>query len=292
MPVRAVVVTIAVHERAHHVVRLMAASLRATGWEGDVVVLTDTRLDLPDELGVEQRVLPRSVINIDPEAEFHGAEIDCRDYSMPENAGPPITALTPLVHRWLDMERYDIALFLDADILALKNLHAAADELARNRQPFGVGLNVGSLKRTPASNSHLSRFELWKWRNRPCINTGFFYFRPERAAMRILKAWEVQMARRLAGDNAAPGLYLRPMRDEADQAALQAIYLRRFADEIALLPRDYQAFAPMPKRWDGKAESLPEPSSYLMHFRGGIRSPEIIFAYARRHVPAALDLLG
>ena len=292
MPARAVVVTIAFREPSHRVARLMAASLRATGWEGDIVALTDAAFDLPESLGVEQRVLPPSVINTDPEAEFQGAEIDCRDYPKPGDKGPPIKALTPLVHRWLDMERYDIALFLDADILALRNLHGAADEMARMRLPFGVGLGVGSLKGTTASNAHLSRLELWKWRRRPCINSGFFYFRPERAAMRILKAWEVQMARRLAGDSAAPGLYLRQMRDEADQAALQAVYLRRFSGEIELLPHDYQAFAPMPKRWDGRPESLPEPQSYLMHFRGAIRSPEIMFAYARRHVPGTLELLG
>lgn len=276
MPLRAVVATIALRERTHHVVRLMVASLRATGWEGDIVVLTDAQFDLPESLAVEQKVLPPGVINIDPDAAFKGAEIDCRDYPNPADKGPPIKALTPIVHRWLDLERYDIVLFLDADILALKNLHTAADELAGRPLPFGVGLNVGSLKGTTASNSHLSRFELWKWRNRPCVNSGFFFFRPERGAMRVLKAWEVQTTRRKGGD----------------QAALQAIYLRRFTDEIDLLPYEYQAFAPMPKRWDGNVDSLPAPASYLMHFRGAIRSPEIMFAYARRHVPKAIELLG
>lgn len=276
MALRAVVCTIAFGEATRRLARLMAASLRAGGWRHPIVVLTDSDAGWPPALEMSVRVVPRTTLNLEAGAAFRGAEIDVRDYPEPSDPGPAVKALTPIVHRWLDMDRHDLALILDADILATGDLAAGLPALADHAAAFGVGLNVGSIRGTPASHAHLTRWERRRWRRAPCLNTGFVWFRPERQAMAILKAWEVEMLRRLAGD----------------QAALQAIYLRRFRGEIAVMDHDWQTFAPMPRLWDGDVESLPVPASRLLHFRGAIRAPQMMLAYAHRHLPAAAALAG
>ncbi len=270
---RYAVVTVAFGDRTARATRLMLASLAAQGWEHEVHVLTDAARDWP--IPVTEHIVTRRVLNLDPEATTEFAEIDIRDFPS-RRAGDALGRLMPILHRWLGDGRYDQILKLDADIVVNRPLEETATKLVRVGAPFSVGVSAGRLLYTPRSIAHLTWLERQKWRRATCLNAGFFAYPATRAAMRILRAWEAQAMLPLAGD----------------QAALQAIYLRRFRTEIAVLDRSFQDFGPMPKRYSGDSKTLERSSGAMVHFREAVPEPQVMIDYAARFVPKAIEILG
>ncbi|MBM9593291.1 putative nucleotide-diphospho-sugar transferase [Roseitranquillus sediminis] len=255
--------------------RLSMATLAAQGWSGDIVVLTERSRDWPDVPRLREVVVPPEVVHIDVSAPFMGAEVDCRDYSSPS---PALAAkhLTPLIYRWLEMSRHDIAIYIDADVVANRSPDECAGRLLERPYDFGVGRNKKRLRSTRASRVNLSWFELQKWRHAPNINSGLFFFKPTRTGMDVMKAWEFETRRRLGGD----------------QAALQAVFLRQFRSEIDVLGFEYQDFGPMPHKYSGDAEALQRSDGYFVHFRGASGDDRPMVDYVRRHIPEALEIAG
>ncbi len=270
---RYAVVTVAFGDATARAARLMLASLAAHAWEHEIHVLTDAQRDWP--VPVTEHIVGPRVLNLDPEAPSQFAEIDIRDFPS-RRAGDALGRLMPILHRWLGTDDYDQVLKLDADIVVNAPLEPVAAELARRGAPLSVGVSAGRLRRTPRSLAHLTPLERLRWRHATCLNAGFFAYPGSRAAMRILRAWEAQAMLPEAGD----------------QAALQAIYLRRFRSEIAVLDRSFQDFGPMPKRYSGDPATLKRSEGAMVHFREAVAEPQVMIDYASRFVPAALEILG
>ena len=244
---------------------LAAKSLRQAGWDGELLIVTDRTRSLYGENKVRQIEVPDGVINLNPSYKGSPCEIDVRFLHNSNIEKFAICYLKPMLYRWVDLSDYGLVLFSDVDVLANKPVDETISRAFRAKPPFVVAKNRRPLPKTKSCNANLSGWEKLKWGRKTSISSGFFSIVPCKATLALLKEWETECLKGIHGD----------------QAALQAVILRKFQRVTAYFPYYILGYGPGWKEFQ-RNETIAFVDSAFVHFQGAIRHPNAMELYYSR----------
>lgn len=277
---------ISIGEAALECFRMSYQSLRSNNYTGDIFVLTDSNA-LPFATDEKVRVLQLvdSDMNLDLAADGPLATVDVRRLDMKNSRNQKmfdkfvICHGKALIEKYIDIDQYDYLVYLDSDILLGADIAAFESFLkehdgkiiissSRTRWLGEFPLFLSPLWFKPGTRTaNLTVWELFKyWHTHP-ICADIVCIPVTETGKRFLGLWLSECQKGI----------------DSDQAALQAILLRDFADDHILAP--YTIFGYGPSEKDYAADStVTEVPSVFVHFHGAVRDDRAMRTYAEKYV--------
>ncbi len=264
---------LAVGEGAAQCLEHSHKSLREVGWTGDVLVLTDKRSELPglQHANTHQLIVKPEHLNIDTSESAPPAIIDIRNYDNKDPYKFSITYLTPFIDDYVDITRWDYIVFLDIDILFVQPLDTLFEILKGDSRPFCVASNRRKIRGNTPCSANLTPEEIEQHGDEQGICSNFVCFPGNSLSKEMLAGWREECFRGIHGD----------------QAALQALFLRKYPDQFYLAPFSILGYAPGWKEYQKDPGSLKKLDSLMIHFQGAIRHPEALLEYQDKYIRAA-----
>lgn len=276
---------VSIGEEAINLLKYSYFSLRKSGFSGDVYVFTDGdfSLDLDDRAII--RMLDKKYLNMDINYSGPLSICDVRRLDDKNKRNIlfgdkfAICHAKTLILQLVPLDKYDYVVYLDSDILVqgpierfnkyLKNNRGAiitsANKIKKLGAPIAEILNGHFRKMTVSSN--LSLFELLRnWFTKPvCADIVCIPNTP--VGRGFLEGWQKECQRGI----------------DSDQAALQAVLLRRFKKMHKLAPFEIFGFGPSHHEYL-KNKELKKVESVFVHFNGAIRDSSAFLGYSRSYI--------
>ena len=186
-----------------------------------------------------------------------------------------------LVDAYVPLEKYDYVVYLDSDVLTADRLsdfeafiqhHADAIVTSRaddQRRLGGRGnFSIKKLQRaTTTVAANLTTWELIKyWFVHPICADILCFPTNDRGRM-FLKEWQAECQKGI----------------DSDQAALQAVLLRRFRDVHVLAPYVLFGYGPSHSEYEQTAQ-LKKVDSVFVHFGGAVKDPRALEGYYNKYL--------
>lgn len=268
---------VAIGEGTAACMNLAHDSLRRHGYDGDVFILTDKKrlsYDAASER-TQEIVLREGHLYLGDDVDAPEALIDVRKLRNEKRQKWAIVYVKPCIDMYIDITRYDYIVLLDADVLTTKPIEPLFDLLEKRKKPFFVGTSQALLFRSKPCNENLTRQERLRYWTRRGINTGIVCFPGEQRSIALLQDWRAECSRGIHGD----------------QAALQAVLLRKHRDQFAMLPHSIMGYGPSPKRErEGRrAWELKAVDSVFVHIKASIRYPRRMFDYYDKYINRKIE---
>lgn len=276
---------LAIGDKAIDCLNFSYNSLRLSGFNGDVYILSDKE-SVPFSVSKNTKVIKvkENHFNLDKKSNRSFSFFDIRrlDKNNPRNVRVPefvvICHLKSLIDKYIDIKKYDYIVYLDVDVLTAGSITDLEKYIidnngsiitAQNKELLKLGgrgnFSFKKLKRVKTVHTtNLSNWELLKFWFYKAICADIVCFPGNDLGLLLLDMWRKECQKGL-GD---------------DQTALQAILLRNFKDIHILAPLSLFGH----NFTLGHSGNLEKKDSTFIHFSGSISKPDTIIDYYKSYI--------
>jgi lipopolysaccharide biosynthesis glycosyltransferase len=279
---------VSIGDSAIKLFNLSYKSLRKSGFDGDIYLLTTDekeRFDINGDEKVIYKKLTEKEINLEIDSENELAICDVRklDLSNPRNEKSKekfvICHGKTLIKQLITSDKYDWVVYLDSDILVQGSIKKLYDFLNKNENKIIISTSrmkkIGSSVREMANGSfrrqtvaaNLSNKELiMNWFTKP-ICADVVCIPLNQIGESFLEDWQNECSKGI----------------DSDQAALQAILLKQHRENHVKAPYDIFGYS-VPSHSYNSGDEIEEQDSLFVHFGGAIKNSVVMEGYYNKYI--------
>ncbi|MFP4027804.1 MAG: hypothetical protein ACLFWL_08445 [Candidatus Brocadiia bacterium] len=276
--------TVVIGENAARCFSLAYKTLREVGkFGGPVFILTDEEREYTSYGSDIEQIIPRDDhLNLNPRSQSPQSLIDIRNFQTDRAYKFACCCVAPLIYKYVNITDYDWLVYWDIDILVTDLVSRLTDYLQTVEVPVVVAKN-----RSRRLWRFVTKYKIplgWT-RSEPCSANLSWWEIIKAGLLRPLCSCMVAWAGKKKNKTIIEDWLQECMKGiHGDQAALQAVLLRKYSDLYTFFPGKILGYGPGWQEYQANGSSLRHMESLFVHFQGAIRHPKAMEEYYAKYV--------